>query len=131
MAGAMLGLTAPMVASRCWQGEGRYSVDILGMKLLLDHREALQVAEQLREQGVVIPGPSEEGDLRVCPQCEAERLAKQSKTGSLQYHNCAGEIAFRCAGNVEVLRVCAHRMWVNPTVKTNEAAKEFISFFGG
>ena len=84
-------------------------------------------------------------DLRVCRRCEAERLdwlAKQSRNHHCMDSAClspsfrtglpqTGDVIFRGAGNVEVLRLCSHRLWVNPAVKTNEAATEFIGCIGG
>lgn len=67
-------------------------------------------------------------DWRVCLECEADRLAKRSRghgVPSLVYDGST-QITFN-SGDVEIFRVCAHRMWVNPAVKTNEAAREFIT----
>ncbi len=78
-----------------------------------------------------------DGDLRVCPKCEAARrdmLLITSGSGASVFCDVdfgkTGEIVFCGDGNVEILRACAHRMWVNPAVKTNKATKEFASHFG-
>lgn len=83
-------------------------------------------------QEVVIPP---ELGLRVCPECEAkrlDRLAKQPCNGAVTLNpENTGDLIFIGEGGVEILRACDHRMWVNPAIKTNEAAKEFARCFRG
>ena len=71
--------------------------------------------------GVSPPAMAQEnnGDLRVCPKCEAEKrdwLAKHPN--SLGCAN-TGQIVFCCGGNTEILRACKHRLWFNPELETN------------
>ncbi len=74
-------------------------------------------------------------DLRVCQKCEAERLDRFAKRSCSSVFDAVdpghvGQIIFSGAGNVEILRMCAHRLWVNPAVETNKAAREFITHSG-